>query len=127
MKWTLCFLVRDLATRQIVFHEIQEVEAPAAERAKMTNQRISELSMKYPPCVGLTRCRPCTAPFPSSHRKCSSLRRAAIACYSSRRPQGSILTDQYRAEVALYEVLLRAFPRMARTETLDSEALRTFR
>ena len=48
MKWTLCFLVRDLATRQIVFHEIQEVEAPAAERAKMTNQRISELSMKYP-------------------------------------------------------------------------------
>jgi hypothetical protein len=52
MKWTTCFFVRDLTTRRIVHHEIEEIdmaEMPANERARFQSQRIRELMQRYDP------------------------------------------------------------------------------
>ena len=52
MKWTMCFFVRDLATRRIVHHEIEEIDAdamPASDRAKLQGQHTRELMKQYPP------------------------------------------------------------------------------
>lgn len=52
MKWTICFFVRDLATRRVVHHEIEEVDAAdltASDRVKRDRQRVSELMQQYNP------------------------------------------------------------------------------
>lgn len=54
MKWTMCFFVRDLATRRIVHHEIEEVDTAnmsVSERAKLESQRIRELMQRYDPAT----------------------------------------------------------------------------
>jgi hypothetical protein len=51
MKSTMCFFVRDLATRQIVHHEIKETDTEdlsAVEHARSQSKRISELMSQYP-------------------------------------------------------------------------------
>ena len=51
MKSTMCFFVRDLTTRRIVHHEIEEIDSrdmPADQRAAHDTQRIRELMKQYP-------------------------------------------------------------------------------
>ena len=51
MKWTMCFFVREKAKRQIVHHEIEEIDAaamPASQRADVEEERIEELMRRYP-------------------------------------------------------------------------------
>lgn len=52
MKWTTCYFVRDLATRRIVHHEIEEIDTAAVsadDRAKLEGTRIRELMKTYRP------------------------------------------------------------------------------
>lgn len=52
MKWTMCFFVRDLATRRIVHHEIEEIDTadmPATDRSELEGQRIRELMRQFGP------------------------------------------------------------------------------
>lgn len=52
MKSTMCFFVRDLATRRIVRHEIEEIdsdEMAANERAKIETEHVRELMNRFPP------------------------------------------------------------------------------
>lgn len=51
MKTTNCFFVRDLATRRIVHHEIDEIDTedmPASQRAALDTRRIRALIDQYP-------------------------------------------------------------------------------
>lgn len=51
MKSTMCFFVRDLLTRRIVHHEIEEVDsrdAPPNEHARLETARIRHLMRQYP-------------------------------------------------------------------------------
>ena len=52
MKSTMCFFVRDLATRRIVHHEIQEIDSadmPSSVSSKLQGEHIDELMKQYPP------------------------------------------------------------------------------
>lgn len=52
MKWTMCYFVRDLATRRIVRHEVEEIDTAemfADDRAKLEGERIRELMKTYRP------------------------------------------------------------------------------
>ncbi len=52
MRWTLCFFVRDLVTRGIVHHEIEEIDTAgmlATERTKIETQKLDALMNRYPP------------------------------------------------------------------------------
>ncbi len=51
MKTTNCFFVRDLATRRIVHHEIDEIDTadmPSSQRAALDSRRIRALTERYP-------------------------------------------------------------------------------
>jgi hypothetical protein len=47
MKWIVGYFVRELATRRIVHHEIEELDAPPAERARHEAARVRALMAKY--------------------------------------------------------------------------------
>ena len=52
MRSTKCFFVRDLRTRRVVHHEIEEIDSAdisASDRSKTEGQRIRELMSQYPP------------------------------------------------------------------------------
>ncbi|HEY4177716.1 MAG TPA: hypothetical protein VGM90_12810 [Kofleriaceae bacterium] len=52
MKWTLCFFVRDLESRRIVHHEIEEIDTAAmlaTERGRIETQKLDQLMDRYPP------------------------------------------------------------------------------
>ena len=51
MKWTVGYFVREMATRQIVHHEIEELDAPGAERARHERDRVHALRKQYPPAT----------------------------------------------------------------------------
>lgn len=54
MKSTMCYFVRNLDTRRIVHHEIEEDdsdEMPSNERAKLQTERIRGLMRQYPPAL----------------------------------------------------------------------------
>ena len=51
MKSTMCFFVRDLTTRRIVHHEIEEIDSEAMspdERAKLHMEHIRDLMKRFP-------------------------------------------------------------------------------
>jgi hypothetical protein len=52
MKSTTCVFVRNLTTRRVVHHEIDEIdsdEVSPSEQAKIERRRIQELMTQYPP------------------------------------------------------------------------------
>jgi len=48
VKWTVGYFVRRVASRRIVHHEIEELDAPAAQRAQHEKERVRALVQKYP-------------------------------------------------------------------------------